>query len=121
MSEGMYKLFVFDEVDSMSDNAQVALSYILKDHSKTTRFVLTSSRPSKVIEPLKCQCNILEFSKITNLEMEPRLKMVLDKEGVTSDADGIKDLLLFAEVRQALNYVRTCHLTFQRSQQGDSL
>lgn len=114
LPDGKYKLLVFDEVDSMPVEAQQVLSYVMKDHSNTTRFVLTSKRPSQVIEPIKTLCTILEFSKITKEEMESRLKMVLEKEGVTYDAGGIKDLLLFAEgdMRQALNYAQACHVTF---------
>ncbi|TAH58871.1 MAG: AAA family ATPase, partial [Methanosarcina mazei] len=48
-----YKLIYIDNAESLSSDAQHALRRIMEKYSATCRFILSTTRPSKLISPLR--------------------------------------------------------------------
>ena len=50
--EGMHKIIILDESDSLTESAQQALRMIMTDFSSSTRFALACNDSTKLIEPI---------------------------------------------------------------------
>merc|ERR1711959_223893 len=103
--EGMHKLIILDEADSMTESAQQALRMVMTEFSNTTRFALACNDSSKLIEPIQSRCAIVRYTKLTEDEMLRRLKQVCEAESFNVDAGGYEAPLFTAEgdMRYALN------------------
>lgn len=103
--DGMHKLIILDEADSMTESAQQALRMVMTEFSSTTRFALACNDSSKLIEPIQSRCAIVRFTKLTEEEMLRRLKTVCEAESFNIQPDGYEALLFTAEgdMRYALN------------------
>lgn len=107
---GAFKLVILDEVDSMTTAAQNALRCIMEEYAASTRFALACNQSSKIIDPIQSRCAILRFARITDQQVEERLKKVLDIENVPYNQEGVDSLVFFAEgdMRAALNNAQAC-------------
>ena len=103
--EGMHKIIILDEADSMTSAAQQALRMIMTDFSSTTRFALACNDSSKIIEPIQSRCAIIRFTKLSSAEVADRLQTVMAAESIEHDTDGLEALIFTAEgdMRYALN------------------
>lgn len=103
--QGMHKLIILDEADSMTESAQQALRMIMTEYSNTTRFALACNDSSKIIEPIQSRCAIVRFTKLRDEEMLKRLKVVIDAEKFEHTPDGFEAIIFTAEgdMRYALN------------------
>ena len=80
--QGMHKLVILDEADSMTESAQQALRMIMTEYSSTTRFALACNDSSKIIEPIQSRCAIVRFTRLTNEEILDRLLRVIGHENI---------------------------------------
>jgi DNA polymerase III delta prime subunit len=63
MSEGCYKIVIFDEADYMpSQSTQPALRGFIDEFVDTTRFIFTCNYPHKIIEALHSRCPTVNFT-----------------------------------------------------------
>ncbi|KAJ9464618.1 Replication factor C subunit 4 [Diplonema papillatum] len=102
---GRHKIIILDEVDSMTKEAQQALTRTMELHSTTTRFALACNYSSKIIEPIQSRCAVLRFSQLENADVYERLMQVIRSENVAYTEDGLESLLYIAEgdLRNAIN------------------
>merc|ERR1712232_826152 len=105
LPEGKLKVIILDEADSMTGAAQQAMRRTMEIYSQTTRFALACNISSKIIEPIQSRCAILRFSRISDEDLQQRLKIVLEKEGAPYEQSGIDALTFSAEgdMRNVLN------------------
>jgi len=105
LPEGMMKIIILDEADSMTGAAQQALRRTMENYSDSTRFALACNISSKIIEPIQSRCAILRFTRIQDSEMDKRLKEILEKEQAPYDQSGLDALIFSAEgdMRNVLN------------------
>lgn len=103
--DGMHKIIILDEADSMTEAAQQALRMVMTEYTDTTRFALACNDSSKIIEPIQSRCAIVRFTNLTDEEVLKRLTYVIDEEKVEYDDDGLQALLFTAQgdMRYALN------------------
>jgi replication factor C small subunit len=90
-----FKIILFDEADSLTQEAQQALRRMMEEYSGTCRFVFSVNYQSNIIEPLQSRCVILRFQP-------------LSKEDVYSFIDGIakkEGLSVNSEAKESLEYV----------------
>eukprot|EP01015_Nassula_variabilis_P015103 TRINITY_DN2260_c0_g1_i2.p2 TRINITY_DN2260_c0_g1~~TRINITY_DN2260_c0_g1_i2.p2 ORF type:complete len:175 (-),score=40.32 TRINITY_DN2260_c0_g1_i2:62-586(-) len=66
LPEGLHKIIILDEADSLTDGAQQALRMIISDYSDTTRFVLSCNDSTKLIDAIQSRCAILRFAKLND-------------------------------------------------------
>lgn len=114
--EGMHKIIILDEADSMTDSAQQALRMVMTEYSSTTRFALACNDSSKIIEPLQSRCAIVRFTKLSDEEVLERLKIVIQEEDFDCDDSGYEALLFTAEgdMRYALNNLQATAAGFTK-------
>ena len=114
--EGMHKLIILDEADSMTESAQQALRMVMTEFSNTTRFALACNDSSKLIEPIQSRCAIVRYTKLQEEEMLKRLKQVVEAEGFKVLPGGYEALLFTAEgdMRYALNNLQATSSGFDQ-------
>ncbi|KAI8878565.1 P-loop containing nucleoside triphosphate hydrolase protein [Backusella circina FSU 941] len=111
---GKHKIIILDEADSMTSGAQQALRRTMEIFSNTTRFALACNQINKIIEPIHSRCAILRYVKLSDDEVEKRLKEICEMENVSIDASGYDALIYSAngDMRQAVNNLQSCHYGF---------
>merc|ERR1712232_643054 len=114
LPEGMMKIIILDEADSMTGAAQQALRRTMENYSDSTRFALACNISSKIIEPIQSRCAILRFTRIQDSEMDKRLKEILEKEQAPYEQPGLDALIFSAEgdMRNVLNGAQSTYNAF---------
>jgi len=102
---GMHKIIILDEADSLTVSAQQALRMVMTEFSSTTRFALACNDSSKLIEPIQSRCAIVRFTKLSDVEVMRRLRVIVEMEQLNADEAGMEALIFTAEgdMRYALN------------------
>lgn len=64
-----------------------------------------------MIEPIQSRCAIVRFTKVSDLDVLARLQIVIAKEGIIAEREGIEAIIFTADgdMRQALNNLQVRH------------
>jgi replication factor C subunit 3/5 len=79
---GNFKVVLLSEVDRMTKEAQAALRRTMEKYSATTRLILISSSPSRVIEPVRSRCLGIRVGAPTQQEIITLLTATATKENL---------------------------------------
>ena len=82
-----YKIVILDEADAMTKDAQSALRKVMEDYSVSTRFCFICNYINQIIEPIRSRCVLFRFKPLNGINMENRLKYIVDKEGLKQDLE----------------------------------
>jgi replication factor C small subunit len=110
---GGNKIVLLDEAEGMSAQAQNALKGVVEEFSNT-RFFFTTNSVSKMIDPLKSRCLVIDFS-VTSAEkpklaaaMFKRVLGILEKEKIAYDKKVVAEVVnkFFPDFRRTLNEIQ---------------
>ncbi|XP_074897958.1 replication factor C subunit 5 isoform X1 [Buteo buteo] len=109
-----FKLVILDEADAMTQDAQNALRRVIEKFTENTRFCLICNYLSKIIPALQSRCTRFRFGPLTPELMVPRLRHVIQEEGVDVTEDGMKALVTLSsgDMRRALNILQSTTMAF---------
>lgn len=77
---GSTRIWLFDEVHKMTNDAQNAMLKMLEDPPAHVYFMLATTDPQKLIAPLKSRCTTFEVKPLTDDEMMEFLSQIVDDE-----------------------------------------
>ena len=102
------KYAVLDEADEMTSDAQTALRRIIEDTAKICRFILVANNLSKIIGPIQSRCVVFKFTKISNKEILPQLKLISKKEKIKADDKGLNTICDYTDgdLRHSINVLQ---------------
>lgn len=82
--ESEFKVFIIDDAERMNFNAQNAFLKTLEEPPKNSVIILISSLSDQIIPTVKSRCQIINFNKLANKEVEHFLEstMELDSEQI---------------------------------------
>ena len=83
LGNSKYRIFILDEVHMLTSAAASALLKVLEEPCKTTKFILCTDQPEKLLKTILGRCVKLKLNKITPEEYVPFLKYVCKKEEVS--------------------------------------
>ncbi|MCQ1537115.1 AAA family ATPase [Methanosarcina sp. KYL-1] len=89
-----YKLIYIDNAESLSSDAQHALRRIMEKYSATCRFILSTTRPSKLISPLRSRGLQLFFTYVPDSLLKPHLEKIVEAEKLLC-SEGALDAVLY--------------------------
>ena len=92
-----FKFVILDEADSMTNDAQNALRRVMEKYTENTRFCLICNYLSKIIPAVQSRCTRFRFGPLTAAQMSPRIKHVIESEGVNITDEGLNAILSLAE------------------------
>lgn len=116
LQPNQHKIVILDEADSLTEGAQQALRMIISDYAETTRFVLSCNDSTKLIDPIQSRCAILRYTKLSDKDVEQRLRKIVEFEKIQIDNDAIEALVFTAEgdMRQAINNLQASFTGFEK-------
>jgi DNA polymerase-3 subunit gamma/tau len=86
-SEGMFKVYIIDEVHRFSGAAFDALLKTLEEPPAHTIFILATTELDKVPATIKSRSLTFEFHRVSLQEVADRLELIATTEGVQIDRD----------------------------------
>jgi len=111
-----YKIVILDEFDGASDQFYKALRGTVEKFAINTRFIATCNWINKVPEAIQSRFEVINFDPINpeeeqfiKDEWEKRIKVILNKLGISIDDDSIEEFskLYFPDFRSALNKIQS--------------
>ena len=81
---GNSKVYIFDECQGLTKEAQEALLKITEEAPKNTYFIFCSTDPNKIIKALKarCQAGFINLEPMTNKNLGKLIKHICDEEKI---------------------------------------
>ncbi|MCB9887646.1 MAG: DNA polymerase III subunit gamma/tau [Planctomycetes bacterium] len=87
-----YKVFILDEVHMLSKGAFNALLKTLEEPPPGVVFVLATTELHKVPDTIRSRCQVLLFRRVGENDLQRRLHMIAEKEGVTLPDDVLAEI-----------------------------
>jgi replication factor C small subunit len=113
-----YKLIYIDNAESLSSDAQQALRRIMEKYSATCRFILSTTKPSKLISPLRSRGLQIFFTYIPDSLMKAHLEKIACAEKLQL-SEGAFDAILYFAKGNAAKAVQILQLVSLSAQGGD--
>ena len=90
---GKIKVYIFDECQGLTKEAQQALLKVTEEAPGNTYFIFCSTDPQKIIKALqeRCQNGFIALQPLTNFELGVILKNIAEKEGIKIE-NTVKDI-----------------------------
>lgn len=113
-TDGVNKLIILDECDSITPKAQNLLSNIIAEFRKNTRFVFICNDCSQIIESIQSRCMIIKYPRISKIDLYNKVESICKEENFTYTKDGIENLLFVSDmdIRQAINNLECIYYAF---------
>jgi len=105
------KICFIDECERLSPNAQDGMKALIEQTESNCRFILTTNNMSKIIDPIKSRCQLIDFnfdqSEMKNLVIAyfKRLCFVLESENVKYDKQVLATFIqkMYPDFRKTMN------------------
>ncbi|OQC75326.1 MAG: DNA polymerase III subunit tau [Spirochaetes bacterium ADurb.Bin001] len=78
---GLYRVWVLDEVHQLTKDAQSALLKILEDTPKHVYFLLCTTDPQKLLPTIRGRCSQFQVQPLTETETKALIRRVVKAEG----------------------------------------
>ncbi|KAJ2502115.1 Subunit of heteropentameric Replication factor C (RF-C) [Coemansia sp. RSA 1972] len=110
------KLVILDEADAMTTPAQAALRRVIEKYTKNVRFCIICNYVSKIIPAVQSRCTRFRFAPLKLGDINGRLDMIVEREGVNISDDGKAALIRLSggDMRRVLNVLQACHAGYPR-------
>ena len=105
-----YRVYIIDEVHMLSTGAFNALLKTLEEPPEHVKFILATTEPQKLPATILSRCQRFDFKKISNENIEKRLKYVCDESNIEITKEALKIIAVLAEgaMRDALSILERC-------------
>ncbi len=102
---GRYKVYIIDEVHSLSGSAFNALLKTLEEPPSNVVFILATTEPNKVLPTIMSRVQRFDFSKVSQNDLVDLMSRILDKENVTYDIQALQVIARISDggVRDSLS------------------
>lgn len=109
-SQGRYKVYIIDEVHMLTTEAFNALLKTLEEPPGHVIFVLATTEPQRIPATILSRCQRFDFRKIPPVEMEERLREILNAYGLTVEEGVLSLIVRKAEggLRDAISILDQC-------------
>ncbi len=87
-----FKVYILDEAHMLSKGAWNALLKTLEEPPPGVVFVLATTELHKVPDTIRSRCQVLHFRRIGDADIQSRLRMIADSEGVQLHDDVLAEI-----------------------------
>ncbi len=92
-----FKMILFDEADSLTQEAQQALRRMMEEYSGTCRFIFSVNYQNNIIEPIQSRCAIFRFKSLSEEDVYEFIDKISRQEGLEVDDDAKKALFFVSK------------------------
>jgi len=110
-----YKIIYIDNAESLRSDAQHALRRIMEKYSATCRFILSTTRPSKLISPLRSRGLQVFFTYVPDFLLKTHLEKIALAEKLKFSGGSLEAILYLAKGNVA-RAVQTLQLAALRAE-----
>ena len=109
------KIVILDEIDYMTETAQIALKILIEDYNLNVTFCLICNYISKINNPLRNMFVILRFNNLPTSNVESLLSTICNKEGITFSKVKINTITKHfkSDIRSMINCIQTYNHTYK--------
>jgi len=104
---GDFKVIILEEADGLarSSASMPALKRIMEEYSDTTRFILTTNVPHKIIPPIHSRCQSINMLSLDKEQFQYRLAEILASEKIEADIDTLDSYIsaCYPDLRKCIN------------------
>lgn len=102
---GKYKVYIIDEVHMLTTSAFNAILKTLEEPPAYAKFILATTEKHKIIPTILSRCQVFEFNRIEQQDIEDHLAFVAKSEGVSFEPEALRLIARKAEggLRDALS------------------
>ena len=113
-TDGINKLIILDECDSITPKAQNLLANIISEFRKNTRFVFICNDCTQIIESIQSICMIIKYPRIMKEDLVKKVEEICKLENVPYTKEGIENLLFVSDmdIRQSINNLECIYYAF---------
>jgi len=104
-----YKLIYIDNAESLNSDAQHALRRIMEKYSETCRFILSTTKPSILIAPLRSRGLQVFFTYVPDSVLKSHLEKISSAENLKL-SEGTLDAILYSTKGNVARAVQTLQL-----------
>lgn len=103
--KGRYKVYIIDEVHMMTTSAFNALLKTIEEPPAHVIFILATTEPHNIIPTILSRCQRYDFTKVSDGDIQERMAVVLEKEGIQYDDQAVHAIISLADggMRDALS------------------
>lgn len=107
------KLVILDEADAMTQEAQLALIYLMEKYSEKVRFCLICNYYYKILDSIKSRCSVFRFLPLDNSISTVIIKDILKKEKINLNSKTINKIVKFGQgdIRKSINLCQSICIT----------
>jgi len=104
-----FKIILFDEADSLTQEAQQALRRMMEEYSQTCRFIFSVNYQSNLIEAIQSRCAIFRFQPLTKSDVYEFIDRIAKNENLelTDDAKEALYTLSKGDLRSLTNLLQS--------------
>ena len=103
--QGLYKVYIIDEVHMLSNSAFNAFLKTLEEPPKHAIFILATTEKHKVIPTILSRCQIFDFNRILINDIAEHLKYIAEQEKIEAEQEALRLIATKADgaLRDALS------------------
>ena len=111
--EGLYKIYIIDEVHMLTTEAFNALLKTLEEPPASVVFILATTEPQKIPATIHSRCQRYDFRRLSVEETAAYLAQVAQGGGIDADEDALKLIAARSDggMRDALSLLDQCSLS----------
>ncbi|MGI6150641.1 MAG: DNA polymerase III subunit gamma/tau [Christensenellales bacterium] len=105
-----YKVYIIDEVHTLSSTAFTALLKTLEEPPAHVVFLLATTEPGKLPATIHSRCQRFDFHRVSTPDLVARLKFIAEDIGASYDEEGLRAIALAGQgsVRDMLSIADEC-------------
>ncbi|MGB9927456.1 MAG: AAA family ATPase [Methanosarcina sp.] len=110
-----YKLIYIDNAEALTSDAQHALRRIMEKYSSTCRFILSTTKPSRLISPLRSRGFQIFFTYVSDSLLKKHLEKIASSEKLDL-SEGAFDAILYFARGNVAKAIQTLQVVSLRAQ-----
>lgn len=94
---GKYKVFIIDEVHSLTNYAFEALLKLIEEPPSYVVFIFATTQFTKIPDTVRSRCEKLFFRKLNDADLMDNLKRISEREEIEIDEDSLKLIVRYSD------------------------